>query len=110
MMIRGGRRATLYLIQWNGVSGVREIHFILLSPFSANSKLCEKQKEISSKLSGENCVQKWIRTRVDGIEEHQEYLRLCYVNKWVAGERSQPKEGDGSPAGEVCENLFSRKR
>lgn len=68
------RRPTWNLIKWNGVCCVREGHFVDLRPLSANAKLGQQQEEVSAELGGENGVQVWIGTRVDGVEEDQQDL------------------------------------
>lgn len=53
---------------------IREGHFVDLRPLSANAELRQQQEEVSAELGGENGIQVWISTRVDGVEEDQQDL------------------------------------
>lgn len=61
-MIRVVRRPTRNLIEWNGVRGVREGHFVDLRPLSANAELGQQQEEVPPELGGQDGVQVWIGT------------------------------------------------
>lgn len=51
---------------------VGEGHLVDLRPLCANAELGQQQEEVPTELGGENGVQVWIGTRVDGVEEDQQ--------------------------------------
>lgn len=50
---------------------------------------------------GEKSIEVGVGTRVEGIEEHQEYLGISDVDERVASQCSQTKESYRSPAGKI---------
>lgn len=84
-MIRVVEAATGNLVQRNGVGGIGEVHFVLLSPLRANAELGKEHEEVAPVLRGEYGIQIRICARVDGVEEDQKNFRIGHVDEGIAG-------------------------
>lgn len=63
-----------------------------------------ENEEIAPILFGEDGIEEWIGTRIDGIEEDQEKFGFGHVDEWMAQEGGERKEGNGRPTGKIGEH------
>ena len=78
-------------------SGILVAHCL----FGAQAVPRDQNEKVPPILFGQDGVQKWIRTRVEGIKGDQKKFRLRHINQWIASNSSQSEESDRSPTGKV---------
>lgn len=79
--------------------------FFTLLLLLAASAFSKHRDGIMAILFGENCIQKWIRARIQWIDEHQEDFSLSDIDEAVTSKSREPKERYRSPTDEVRKHL-----